>query len=63
MENKTVIMQYILKMQEIFLLPKYMKWNLGFFYVQLHTWTQFLRLNESSLLYSAGFQQNTVQWQ
>jgi len=32
MENKVEIMQYMLKMQKIFLLPKYIKWILGVFF-------------------------------
>jgi hypothetical protein len=40
-ENKTEIMQHILKMQQISLLPKYIKWICrGVFYVHSHMQTQ-----------------------
>ena len=52
-ENKTEIMQHVLKMQYIFLLPKYIKCILGVFFSPVFTYTNagLLMVNIWDLVY------------
>lgn len=59
-ETKTDIMQQVLKMQEISLLPKYIRWIFGVFsHVHLHPWMQVFKMY---ILWSCGGLRHHVVW-